>query len=202
MFKSFRKHQKKWMAGLTIGTMLAFAFPATTFFSGSGRNRRRQAEVVETIFNRQVTTDDLQRARLERTIANAFFQFMIVTVQPQLAARLGNIAIFGSTSDEELKDAIRLTHKADELGVHVSDDMIRTWINRVTDGKLSTTQFEQVIGALGRVAPQQTGDQGISAEAVFDIVRRQLRIEEVRSLVTGRFGDGPSSVTPYEAWQY
>src|SRR2546426_1124139 len=146
MFQTFRRHQKKWLTALTLMAMLAFAFPlSSTYFGGSGRGRRR-VEVVDTIFERKVTSDDLERARGERVLANAFFQLMITAVYPQLGHMIAQYNEFGPTrDDEDIKDGIRMAHKADELGIRVNDDMIRNWIARQTEGKLTTEQFEQAV---------------------------------------------------------
>jgi hypothetical protein len=201
MFQTFRRHQKRWLTGLTILAMIAFAFPLTStyFDSGPGSGRRR-VEVIDTIFDKRITNEDLERARLERILANSFYQMMIAAVYPQFGFRIGEV--FGTPRDDDaIKDAIRLTHKADELGIRVSDEMIRNWILRESDGKLTTQQFEEAVSRAGRAAPQYVGERGVSPEMMFDILRGQLRIQQVQALIAGRFGS-PTPVTPYEAWTF
>src|SRR5262245_33082924 len=142
MFQVFRRHQKRWLTALTVLAMIGFAFPiGSTYFGGrGGRRTGRGPEVVETIFKHNVTSDDIVRARLERHVANTFAQVMMNTVHPEFAGRLGEV--FGPTRDDEsIRDAIRLSYKADQLGVRVSDDMVRNWINRNTNGKLTNEKF-------------------------------------------------------------
>ena len=197
MFEVFRRHQKRLLAVLTILAMFAFAFPLTsTYFSGSRTRSGQMIEVVDTIFDRKVTNEDIRRTGWERLVANTFYQNIMAAVQPQLGWRWGAIERFGNSRDDDaIKDAIRMAHKADEFGIRVSDDMVRAWIKAETDGKLTTRQFEEAIAKLGRL-----GD--ISPEALFEILRHQLRIEQVQALVAGRFGSGPTPVTPYESWQF
>jgi hypothetical protein len=200
MFQTFHRHRKQWLTALTLMAMVAFAFPLTsTYFGGSDRSRR-PVEVVDTIFQKQVTNADIERARLERLLANTFFMLMIDALYPQMGHMFP--PAFGPTQDDEaIKDAIRMAHKADELGIRVTDDMIRNWISQETLGKLTTEQFEQAVARVGRQAQQLTGERGLSAETLFDILRKQLRILQVQSLVTGRFGEGPTPATPFESWQ-
>src|SRR5262245_54565213 len=151
MFQVFRRHQKRWLTALTILAMIGFAFPiGSTYFGGRGRRSGSGPEVVDTIFKHRLTTDDLARARLERHVANTFLQVMVTAVHPELTGRIGEP--FGSTRDDEsIKDSIRLSYKADQLGVRVSDDMVRTWIHRTTDGKLTNAQVEQEAATTRRV---------------------------------------------------
>ncbi|MBI3465940.1 MAG: hypothetical protein HY000_23230, partial [Planctomycetes bacterium] len=202
MFNVFRRHQKKWMAALTIMAMIAFCFPFARFFSGDDRRRgKKQDEVIERAFGRDVVQSDINRARFERNVGNTFLLESRAAIGDPWAARFPDIVLsrygFGSTRDEEdIKSSIRQAFKADELGITVSDDMVRAWITRVTMGLLTTEKFQAVVGRVGKLS------DGISAQTLFDILRRQLRIQRVRDLAVGRFGYGSIQVTPYDVWQH
>jgi hypothetical protein len=192
MFDLFRRHQKRWMAALVVMAMAAFAFPVTSFMGNGGRvDRESQIEVVDTVYGREITNVDVYQARQDRLVANRFVQEMLLSAEPRMAAFIANLNYFGPIqSDDAIIDALRLSHKADQYGIRINDDAIRAWITRMTDGKLTTEQFQAVVASL-RVSPQ----------TLFELVRRQLAIQQVEELALGRFARS-AQVTPYEAWQF
>jgi hypothetical protein len=192
MFDVFRRQQKRWMAALVILAMAAFAFPVTSFMgTPSGRDPESQIEVVGTVFGKEITNVDLMQARQDRMVCNRFVQEMLLAAEPRMAPFIANLNYFGPIeSNEAILDAIRLSHKAAQYGIRINDDAIRAWITRMTDGKLSTEQFQAVTASL-RLSPQ----------TLFELVRRQLAIQQVEELALGRFARS-AQVTPYEAWQF
>ncbi|GEM_PF-6766403 len=192
MFDVFRRNQKRWMAALVILAMAAFAFPVTSFMGTPDvRDPESQIEVVDTVFGKKITNVDLMRARQDRMACNRFVQEMLLAAEPRMAPFIANLNYFGPIeSNEAILDAIRLSHKADQYGIRINDDAIRAWITRMTDGKLSTEQFQAVTASL-RLSPQ----------TLFELVRRQLAIQQVEELALGRFARS-AQVTPYEAWQF
>ncbi len=198
MVKTFRKHQKGILAALVLLAMFAFVFPFDSFFGNSGQTqKKKKVTVVDNIFGRDVTNQDIENIKFDRFVANQFFVQTILTLNPQFARFVAEIEYFGSTRDEdELKDAIRLEHKADEFGIRVNDEMVRGWIKRITENKLSTEQFQEVVTKVGRQS------DGVTADTMFEILRHQLRLQHARELAVGRFPGGATQVTPFEAWQF
>jgi parvulin-like peptidyl-prolyl isomerase len=183
--------------------MFAFVFPlGSTYFSQSDRTKKDTTEVTkDKFYGKPVTNFDIEQARFERQVANAFVTYSLTSVEFRFAQfpqeYIDNYYGFGPTRDEEaIKDALRLAQKADEFGIKVSDDVVRAWIKEITSGKLTTEMFQEVIARVGRMA------EGLSAETVFDILRKQLRIQLAGGLAMGRVRYGALQVTPYEAWQF
>ncbi len=200
MFDTFRKRQKTLLAALAVMAMFAFAFlPGVSLGpTGKGSIDKDRDKVVADIYGRKVTKAELEDAKHERFIANAFVRELLATMYgPEIVQRMPaeyfDIQFgFGPTNtDEAIKDAMRLNHKADEFGVKVSDDMVRDWIKSRTGGRMTADQFEAVVKRLGRVS------EGISVNTLFEVLRRQMRVRRVEMLVTGA-----QQVTPFEAWQF
>src|SRR5437899_11277402 len=80
-FRMFRKHQKAWLAGITIMAMVSFVFCSggmdwfTRFFGGRGAGTGQQggsdADVAK-LYGKSVTRQQLGETRIYRQIANGF----------------------------------------------------------------------------------------------------------------------------------
>jgi len=202
MFEVFRKRRTVLLPLLTMLAMLAFAFPVSFFMDSGTDPRDRDGNTVVTNINgRDVTVADVERARAERRIANAFIiESMLMAGDFRLANLRRDLVeeflAFGSTDPTEIEDAIRMSYKADEYGIKVSDDMVRDFLKSRTGGRLTNDLFQGVLRSLNR------STASVSADNIFEILRRQIRIQRVRELATGRIGGGSTQVTPYEAWQF
>lgn len=79
-FKHFRKHQKVYLAGLTIMTMVIFIFsfgaadPFTRAMHWIGLNAHHGTPVVE-LYGKTIHTDDLEKLRWKRQMASEFLIF-------------------------------------------------------------------------------------------------------------------------------
>ncbi len=192
MFDVFRRHQKKWMAALAIMAMIAFSFPASRC---GDLGSAPEQEAVAVIFGRAITEMELQEAEQQRTMANSFVLRCRQAIGDPLALVMAEQLIesvgFGAPTRESLLQAMALEHLADQMNVVITDEMVEAWIKQITDGRLSTEQFRSVIASLG-----------IDEMSLYDMLRRQLRIQRVPELTLGRQMAGTALVTPLEAWHF
>ena len=111
-FHSFRRHQKKFLAFLCVALMVTFVFTGVTCDPRSGNDQVVAEANFGPIYRSKL--DELRRAR---NIANDFM------------ARLIGQQPFGSADDQSLIDAYLMAHKAQELGMVVTDDAVRQFID-------------------------------------------------------------------------
>ena len=85
-FKHFRKHQKVYLAGLTIMTMIIFVFsfgaadPIQSALRWIGMTRH--GDKVLDLYGKTIYTDDLDRLRMRRQLASEFLLYGIVYATP------------------------------------------------------------------------------------------------------------------------
>lgn len=97
---------------------------------------------------------------------------------------------FGGADEQSLLDAMILRHKADKMGVVVSDDGVTRFIQQITGDRLQPEQ-------LTAIRTQRL--QGVSEGHLYDILRDELRVRELASLFrVGSLGQP----TPDELWAH
>src|SRR5438105_4885617 len=78
-FRTFQKHQKKWLAAVTILAMITFIFAGASMSGGDLFSWASQAvgargkyETVVKLYGTRVNTNDVRLLRYQRTMANEF----------------------------------------------------------------------------------------------------------------------------------
>jgi peptidyl-prolyl cis-trans isomerase D len=164
-FAAFRRHQKKYLAFLTIfamfGFVLADSFPKLIqAWAPSPRN----TEVV-TLFGRPVRQGDLNRIANERARANTF----ISAIEPRYGPNP-----FGGISTRELVDALILEHQADELGIAPTVEFAKDWLTATFKDKIDGRLLEQIYA-------KNFHNQVTDEQLLFELAN-QVRIMRVRTL--------------------
>ncbi len=164
-FAAFRKHQKKWLAFLTIFAMFGFVLAdSLPKLLQATAPSARNVEVVS-IFGRTVRQGELNRMANERSRANRF----VKAIEPRFPE-----APFGGTSTRELVDALILEHEADKLGITPTVDFAKNW--------LTTTFKDRVDGRLLEQIYNKNFHNEVTDEQLLHELANQLRIYRVRTL--------------------
>lgn len=192
-FTIFRKHEKKLIATLAILAMFAFivvgpgmSIPGLLELFGL-RDPAAGGEVFARTSWGTVTRADVANLVARREAANQF------VINAQLASGLmpRTPYHFGEPSEQDALYAELVRRKAQELGVRISDDAVRFFIDQITARRLSTEQFEQIRRRIG-----------VGGPTLIDILREELVVLEVMQMVLGGWSAvGPSGTTPHELWQ-
>src|SRR5690606_12668577 len=129
-FQRFRKHQKTFLALLCVLLMVAFVL-ADMIGNPSGPGGTGDTVVIETSAGdlRRSTLAGLQRSR---SIANNF-----------IYALTGSPQGFGDSDDESLLDLYLMSHKAEQLGMVVSDEASNDFLAEL--GPLTPDQIRRAL---------------------------------------------------------
>ena len=187
-FKVFRKHQKLWLAGLTILAMFSFVFLGTI---GELLGTRPQTNpvIVQTSKYGKLTAHDIYVMRQDH---NLFLQIIsrIYPAQPgespEAVFRLIQ-SNFGGSSDEELVMNWLKLQRAEEIGIYISDQIVNDFLQGITGGKVAARDIAAIIA-----------QHNISDIQFFDLVREEMRAMEVSRL----FEYSLQGVTPAQRWEY
>ena len=219
-FEVFRRHQRKILAVLAIMAMIAFVFDPQTISSllGFGGRPDEADKAIAEIYGHPVSGQQLRSEAQRRSLANQFVfsaRLMVGSEIAILVNQLGPEAVertlaaapqfgpararqvvqeaahfFGGTDEQSLLDAMILRHKADQLGIVVSDDSVNRFIQTITDDRLLPEQLRNI---------RNQRLQGISEDLLYQMLRDELRIRRVSNL----FGlSGLTQPTPDVLWDH
>ncbi len=166
-FRTFRKNQKAWMVVLTILAMFSFVFFSNTGSRNAGPGGSQDPEVFTwkygTVRQSEINNRVYQRKKVQE------FLYRLGRAAEYPDAQLQNaIATIAPGSEPKVIDSILLEKKAKQLGIVVSDEMVRRFIRGWTQDKVSRNQLAQIIAEL------DSGRGGISQAQLFDGLRNDL----------------------------
>lgn len=200
-FAFFRKYQRIGMAFLAIGAMFLFTFDIViNNWSRGGRAAGGgSSPTVVTTSKGRLSRDELQRVGMEQSYAN---RFLIEATQRGLPKESRGEELRGlqgylfdysgltttgeRDSDEALLMAWILRDKAAELGVVVSDERVRGYIQEATSGLISPTIHKEVLRELG-----------VSVHDMNEFIRNGIASRIATEVLFPR-----SLRTPTEYWDY
>ena len=158
-FRMFRRHQKVWMAVLTVGAMIAFVF-----LSGQGAMQFLDRKVsndpvrVRTTKFGNLTQGQVQsmvsnRRRLIGFVTDVGKAVYMAEGKPVEGQNLLNYLSLPPTQDEAEKAVVNtwlLAQEAQHLGQAFSDDEIKGYITALTDRqRISTDGVRQILNQRG-----------------------------------------------------
>jgi len=168
MLKSFRKNQKAWMVAITILTMIAFVFMGNIGGSQRGAGgSQKDPEVFSWKYGTVNASDLRNRIQMQHKVQQFLAQTAKAADQPEQRVNQ-EIASEIPTSDNGVIMNMLLNKKAEDLGLVVSDDAVRSYIRQWTEGKLSGQQIGEIIRGLS------TSMGSITQPQLFDAIRFNL----------------------------
>jgi hypothetical protein len=187
-FKVFRKHQKAWLAVLTIMAMFSFVFLGMVG-QLMGPQQRQNPVVVRTAKYGKLTHNDIAMMRQEHNLfVQIISRILAMAMGETQEAAMGRVqATFGTSTDKDVVDNWLKLQRAEEIGIHISDQIVNEFLQGIAGGKVGSEQIAQIIG-----------QQNLSEVQFFDLVREELRANEVLRL----FEASLQGVTPAQRWDY
>lgn len=180
-FAVFRRHQKKLLTVLGVLAMGAFVLSdSVPRYLGSSTGGRDQ-KVVD-LYGQTVYQSHLNDIARQRSRANAFMAGMA-----PFLARDGNF--FGGLKQRDLVDALILQHEADRLGMPVSSDLGREWLD-----ELAKSLRGRMTDALWSTLYSRFAND-VSEDQLLADIANQVRLRKVRYLL------GSPVVTPYDVFR-
>ncbi|HZZ28977.1 MAG TPA: hypothetical protein VFE46_13330 [Pirellulales bacterium] len=202
-FRTFRKNQKAWMVVLTILSMFAFVVLGSSGRMGSALGKREDPEIFTWDFG-TVHRSDLN---YRKTVLHALNQFLLAActqagLTPQQAAQY-QIPI----TEQNMVATMLLDKKAEQMGIVVSDAVANSYINTLTENKLSPQELANIV----RNVSQHY--DGIGQSQLFDALRMQMAANYAQRAFSPllnriqQFGQGMQFAvfhgdTPGDRWDY
>jgi hypothetical protein len=207
-FKVFRKHQKVWLAGLTILAMFSFVFLGT-ISDLLGTRQSQNPVVVRTSKYGKLTQRDLFFMRQDRMKALAVLQMMLIKLfPPQIGSQIGQTCqqyieiTFGKNTEEDIVMNWLKARRAEEIGMTISNDTINEFLKAYPlDFARYYPQLLKFVSEKGIPAQDVSAmitQQNLTQNQFFDIMRNELRALEVGRL----FVLSLQGITPAERWEY
>jgi hypothetical protein len=199
-FSTFRKNQKIWMVALTILTMFAFVFLGQAKMGGPGGSQTdpdvftwkygtvKQSDINNRMYQRKKVQEFLYRSGKAADMPE---QQLLQVLQTRFPV-----------SEPRVIESILLAKKAQQMGIDISDDMVRRFIRGWTQDKVTRDDLAKIMRDL-------SGDRGgISQSQLFDGLRVELAAmyaQDLFSPLLVRGGQGYAwfrGDTPAERWDY
>jgi peptidyl-prolyl cis-trans isomerase D len=187
-FSIFRKNQKLLIALLGVMCMLAFVvLPQVMQMMESGGGGGGEQIAVTTKYG-AINETELRGMQQSRTITNRFVTELLVrsgTVDPQTYRGTP----FGPDTEEAVVDTMLMARRAEEMGVVVSNDAVRSFLREITQDKMPSEDIRQAIKGLG-----------VQQSRLFDALRTELTARRVVDILSS--GVGVVSASPGERFDY
>lgn len=176
VLENMRKHQQPLMIIITALVIISFAY----FFNRAEISKLGR-EDIGVIYGRKVTISEM--ARLQRLV--------------QVGAELGMSNLISSefASDETYGwNVLVLRHEAKRMGLDPSEEEVAEAIQRIarfqTNGKFDPVKFEDFTSRI-------LGSKGFGARQVEEIVRLDLQLGRIRSMLEATSTVGPDEVRAF-----
>ena len=193
-FKIFRKHQKVLLVVAGLMAMIAFVVLPIVLQNFSVRQGGADPVVVSTTKYGDITQSGMQnlRARHERVLGIlTMILSKVNSIDPQLCREyLERPQMFGGSKEEDSVNRWLMAHKADELGMNVSNETITNFIKEQSSGKLSLKDFQGYV--------KQYGGDRYTEQNLFDDLSEELKVQEFRNI----YAISVTGVPPGQRWDY
>lgn len=178
-FTIFRKHQKLFLATLALLAMIAFVFLSGPVFDALTTGHARNPVVVRT--HRYGTLTELELANLlrQQNVVRSFFE--------RLYWRMGLRLPVEVPSEESVVNMWILAHRARELGLIISNNMINEYLREMTANQVSRQTIREVLR-----------EMRISDRQLFEALRMELAARQMLKML--EFSTAPT--TPAQRWEY
>ncbi len=193
-FRTFRKNQKVWMAGITIMAIVAFVFLGGPMLS-MNRLGSREPAAIQTKFG-SLNQSQINSLRDQRKLLHQFVDLLRANLgsnNQQAANVTGAVyGILGEDTDDMAVQRWIYARTAESMGVAIDDKAVNDLLTQMMIGVAEPQKtIEAVLQAIHANQPQ-----------IFDIMRQQLLA--IRLMQLGHQYDdwAGNSATPGERWDY
>lgn len=189
---AFRRYQQTLL--VVFGIMLMIAWTVGARLEKNARTNEQPLEANKTAVtwkDGSLTQIALQRLRTHHQIALRFVQAAMQQAVTEGAPQQPfPLPVF--EDDRNLLRNWLLAEQARKMGIQLSDDAVKTWLNLVTSGVVPFSEYNRILSSISQ--------DRIGQDAFFDAMRTELCALQMSSMLTS--GIYPSNVapTPTVAW--
>ena len=199
-FYYFRKHQKVLLAVFGVALMIVFTVGsiALQYLDDSGQGRVDESTVV-TFKDGSLNEVQMDNLGYHHNLVMAYLNTLMENAS-RAGGRPGAGMIRPGDSDRDLVQTHLLAQQAREMGIVISDDAIIRFLEELTDNKIPTPRF-------GQILEQRFGDR-MTEEMLFSLLREELAAKSVEELMlsslAAQASGGPMQfvLEPSRTWEY
>ena len=186
-FHAFRKHQKVLLVSTGLMAMVAFVFVAPWDQGGQGGGvnsevvSSRYGTVYEKDLQRMLQTKHVLKEFLERAYQQGVYKGGTPEVNPLIPY---------DPTEQSTIDTMLAARKAEDLGFIVNNDVINTYLRKLTSDKLSSDEIRALLAGF------QIMDRTVGIETIFGAIREELLASKLHETY-----DITLTVTPGQRWQ-
>jgi hypothetical protein len=188
-FKIFRKHQKLLLAVAGLMAMIAFVILPIVLQNFGERKANANPVVVSTTKYGDLKQSDMQNLRYRHeTVLGVLSKILSMRTgydQQQLHQFLE--MRFGGSKEEESVNRWLMAHKAEDLGIQVSDDSITNFLKEQAGDKLTWKDFQSIFN-----------QQQITQKTFYDMLREEMKAQQFQEI----YSISASGATPAQRWDY
>ena len=199
-FAIFRKNQKVAYAGLVLMSMIAFVF-LDPIMKGLDQRANASHAVVAKLNSGNIDQGLLRNLIMQRQLANSFVREVIISLmqaetgndqeaqmkrnQLQMQAQRYSFS-YGLPQREDVVFGYILGLEADKIGVRVSNSAVDSYLDQLSDNRLSSAQFQQIVT-----------DMKVSRKSIYDALGA-----EIRSRIAFQMSAPLNPQSPGEYWKF
>ncbi len=202
--KMFRKNQKGLLVAIFLLSMFAFVFIGPwSRLGGGGTAGGTEDPVVFTWKYGSVRKSEINNRISWRQVLNRFLGS--VATKAGIPSQFIRERLQFPLTENQVIKTILFNRKADEMGITVSDRVVKDFVREICFGRVSDDELAQIIDALS------SDRRSISAAGLFEALRFELTANDVQEIFARVDGNGVmmqqgvalfAGNTPADRWDY
>jgi len=184
MLEFFRRHRGAFLITLTIIIIISFSFWGGWRTDAGYEKKALPTDPALTIFGREYTIADVQRAQTSLQIAQYYMQAYEL---PSMLMMLSSDGGFDGGGIDRLANLFIARHLMDELGIRVSDAEARAAFEKLPslqeNGKFDITRAQRL--------EEIANSQGFESKGLLGIMKDTIGLQKLQDLVTEGYVASP-----------
>lgn len=195
MLEFFRRHRGAFLITLTIVIIISFAaWGGSSQLNPSHQKRVQPNDVALTVFGKDVTIGDVQRAQRSMQFSYQFLQSFELTM---LLMQLSGDGGMGG-QDSAIINLFVARHLMEEYGIRPSDAEAQAALKQLpalqTDGKFDISRAQTL--------EQTANAMGFESTALLDIMKDTIGLRKLQDLITSNYVASPLAAEKQYASNY
>jgi len=189
-FRVFRKHQKAMIAFFGLAAMVAFVFLSGPVLDSLMSRSATDDVVVKTTQYGSLRASELDSLMRQRSKVLGFLQQVRLAVlrAEGTGETLRNVeGAIGPASKEAVVDTWLVAQHAEKLGLVVSNQAVRKFIEEVTENLVHASELKLILKKVG-----------LRSRHLFELLRHELLAMNLRRMFQASLG----GATPGQRWDY
>ncbi len=195
MLEFFRRHRGAFLITLTIAIILSmFSYGISQTFR-SDEKKTQVTDVAVTVFGKDYTISDVQRAQRSLQFAQYYMQSYEL---PSMLMMLSSDGGMGGGGMDTFANLFVARHLMEELGIRPSDDEARSALEKIpalqNNGKFDVSR--------GQMLEQSAASMGFEGPDLLNIMKDTIGLQKLQDIVTKSYIASPLAAEKQYASSY